>query len=66
MSITDVDNTSQLMVVIYCLEPGFEKDMISILHQRLDMLHLLGEQLILHRLSAHIILSWVNEKKSYF
>lgn len=53
MSITDVGNTSHLMVVLnyfYCLEHSFEIDMISTLHQRLDMLHLLG----VHRLPAHI------------
>lgn len=57
MSITDVGNTSHLMVVLYyfyCLEHSFEKDMISTLHQHLDMLHLLGGQLFVHRLPAHI------------
>lgn len=57
MSITDVGNTSHLMVVLYyfyCLEHSFEKDMISTLHQCLDMLHLLGGQLFVHRLPAHI------------
>lgn len=51
MSITNVGNTSHLMVVLYhfyCLEHSFEIDMISTLHQRLDMLHLLRGQFQSH------------------
>lgn len=67
MSITDVGNTSHLMVVLYyfyCLEHSFEKDMISTLHQRLDMLHLLGGQLFVHMLPAHIEYLFGWKKKS--